>query len=97
MISDFSPVYCEDKGGDIVTQFDKGDVEDVGLVKFDFLGLKNLTIIKNASSAGDKFVFSEVECITKLILEKSCSTSLNDKSLVVASNLKVDFKCSASY
>jgi DNA polymerase-3 subunit alpha len=41
-------VYCEDKGGDIVTQFDKGDVEDVGLVKFDFLGLKNLTIIKNA-------------------------------------------------
>ncbi|MFT4693260.1 MAG: DNA polymerase-3 subunit alpha [Francisella sp.] len=48
VISDFSPVYCEDKGGDIVTQFDKGDVEDVGLVKFDFLGLKNLTIIKNA-------------------------------------------------
>ncbi|KFJ43764.1 DNA polymerase III subunit alpha [Francisella philomiragia] len=48
VISDFAPVYCEDKGGDIVTQFDKGDVEDVGLVKFDFLGLKNLTIIKNA-------------------------------------------------
>ncbi len=47
VISDFSPVYCEDKGGDIVTQFDKGDVEDVGLVKFDFR-LKNLTIIKNA-------------------------------------------------
>ncbi|MBK2261199.1 DNA polymerase III subunit alpha, partial [Francisella tularensis] len=46
-ISDFAPVYCEDKGGDIVTQFDKGDVEDVGLVKFDFLGLKNLTIINN--------------------------------------------------
>ncbi|MDE4951110.1 hypothetical protein, partial [Francisella tularensis] len=34
-------------GGDIVTQFDKGDVEVVGLVKFDFLGLKNLTIINN--------------------------------------------------
>ena len=48
VISDFSPVYCEDKGGDIVTQFDKGDIEDVGLVKFDFLGLKNLTIIKTA-------------------------------------------------
>ncbi|MDE4984428.1 hypothetical protein, partial [Francisella tularensis] len=46
-ISDFAPVYCEDKGGDIVTKFDKGDVEDVGLVKFDFLGLKNLTIINN--------------------------------------------------
>ena len=48
VISDFAPVYCEDKGGDIVTQFDKGDVEDVGLVKFDFLGLRNLTIINNA-------------------------------------------------
>lgn len=48
VISDFAPVYCEDKGGDLVTQFDKGDVEDVGLVKFDFLGLKNLTIIKDA-------------------------------------------------
>ncbi|MDE4961521.1 hypothetical protein, partial [Francisella tularensis] len=46
-ISDFAPVYVEDKGGDIVTQFDNGDVEDVGLVKFDFLGLKNLTIINN--------------------------------------------------
>ncbi len=50
VISDFAPVYCESKGGDIVTQFDKGDVEDVGLVKFDFLGLKNLTIIKNAAN-----------------------------------------------
>ncbi|QIV94373.1 DNA polymerase III subunit alpha [Allofrancisella frigidaquae] len=47
VISEFAPIYCEDKGGDIVTQFDKGDVEDVGLVKFDFLGLKNLTIINN--------------------------------------------------
>ena len=47
VISDFAPIYCEDKNGDIVTQFDKGDVEDVGLVKFDFLGLKNLTVIDN--------------------------------------------------
>ena len=47
VISDFAPIYCEDKDGDIVTQFDKNDVEDVGLVKFDFLGLKNLTIIDN--------------------------------------------------
>ncbi|GAB4221937.1 MAG: DNA polymerase III subunit alpha [Francisella sp.] len=46
-ITDFAPIYCEEKGSNIVTQFDKGDIEDVGLVKFDFLGLKNLTIIKN--------------------------------------------------
>ena len=41
---DFTPLYCEE-GGSIVSQFDKDDVEAVGLVKFDFLGLRNLTII----------------------------------------------------
>ena len=42
---DFTPLYCEegDEGG--VTQFDKDDVEAAGLVKFDFLGLRTLTII----------------------------------------------------
>ncbi|WP_336368501.1 DNA polymerase III subunit alpha [Marinobacter sp. C2H3] len=45
-ITDFSPLYCDEDGGSLVTQFDKGDVEDAGLVKFDFLGLRTLTIIK---------------------------------------------------
>ena len=44
-ITDFSPVYCDDSGGGVVTQFDKNDVEEAGLVKFDFLGLRTLTII----------------------------------------------------
>ncbi len=44
-LTDFSPLYCDDTGSGLVTQFDKGDVEDVGLVKFDFLGLRTLTII----------------------------------------------------
>lgn len=42
---DFTPLYCEEGGGSLVSQFDKDDVEAVGLVKFDFLGLRNLTII----------------------------------------------------
>jgi DNA polymerase-3 subunit alpha len=42
---DFSPLYCEPGGANLVTQFDKDDVEAVGLVKFDFLGLRTLTII----------------------------------------------------
>jgi DNA polymerase-3 subunit alpha len=42
---DFSPLYCEAGGSNLVTQFDKDDVEAVGLVKFDFLGLRTLTII----------------------------------------------------
>ncbi|MCP5206355.1 MAG: DNA polymerase III subunit alpha [Hahellaceae bacterium] len=43
---DFAPLYCDEEGGSLVTQFDKGDVEEAGLVKFDFLGLRTLTIIK---------------------------------------------------
>ena len=45
VITDFSPIYCDDSGSGVVTQFDKNDVEEVGLIKFDFLGLRTLTII----------------------------------------------------
>jgi len=44
-LTDFVPLYCEPGGANLVTQFDKDDVEAVGLVKFDFLGLRTLTII----------------------------------------------------
>ena len=45
ILTDFTPLYCEEGGGTPVTQFDKDDVEAAGLVKFDFLGLRTLTII----------------------------------------------------
>lgn len=44
-LTEFAPLYCEEGGTNVVTQLDKDDVEAVGLVKFDFLGLKTLTII----------------------------------------------------
>ncbi|OEE38816.1 DNA polymerase III subunit alpha [Vibrio anguillarum] len=44
-ITDFSPIYADAEGHFPVTQFDKNDVETAGLVKFDFLGLRTLTII----------------------------------------------------
>ncbi len=44
-ITDFSPLYCEEGSDALVAQFDKNDVESAGLVKFDFLGLRTLTII----------------------------------------------------
>ena len=47
-LTDFTPLYCEPDGSSLVTQFDKDDAEAVGLVKFDFLGLRTLTIIENA-------------------------------------------------
>ncbi len=47
-LTDFAPLYCEPGGGGLVTQFDMKDLEAVGLVKFDFLGLKTLTVIQAA-------------------------------------------------
>lgn len=47
-ISDFCGVYQADETAAPVSMYDKGDVEDIGLVKFDFLGLRNLTIIEMA-------------------------------------------------
>ncbi len=46
-LTDFTPLYCESGGTNVVTQLDKDDVEAIGLVKFDFLGLRTLTIIDN--------------------------------------------------
>ena len=44
-LTDFVPLYTEDSGSGLVSQYDKDDVERAGLVKFDFLGLKTLTIV----------------------------------------------------
>ena len=53
-LTDFSPLYCDETGSGLVTQFDKNDVEEAGLVKFDFLGLRTLTIIDWARIMIDK-------------------------------------------
>ena len=53
-ISDFSPIYCQADGASLVSQYDKDDVEAVGLVKFDFLGLRTLTILELALDNANK-------------------------------------------
>ncbi|MDO6459897.1 DNA polymerase III subunit alpha [Granulosicoccaceae sp. 1_MG-2023] len=53
-LTDFAPLYCEEDGSSLVTQFDKDDAEAVGLVKFDFLGLRTLTILDNAVRTIDR-------------------------------------------
>ncbi len=50
-LSDYAPLFSENGAEGMVTQFDKDDVEAVGLVKFDFLGLRTLTIIDWAVKA----------------------------------------------
>ena len=45
---EFTPVQFDPKGGDIITQYDMYQIEDVGLPKFDFLGIRNLSILADA-------------------------------------------------
>ena len=47
-LTDFCPLYKAPGTDSVISQYDKDDVEAVGLVKFDFLGLRNLTIIQMA-------------------------------------------------
>jgi DNA polymerase-3 subunit alpha len=47
-LTDFCPLYSPDGAESVVSQFDKDDVEKAGLVKFDFLGLRTLTILDEA-------------------------------------------------
>ena len=47
-ISDFCPIYNDRQSSSVMTQYDKDDVEKIGLVKFDFLGLRTLTVIDRA-------------------------------------------------
>lgn len=53
-LTDFTAIYCEQNSTQLVSQFDKDDVEAAGLVKFDFLGLRTLTIIDWAISIINK-------------------------------------------
>lgn len=86
LLTDFTPLYCEPNGGNLVTQYDKGDVEAVGLVKFDFLGLRTLTIINwalqtinaNRQYRGEKSLdISDIPLDDKATYEllKSCATT----------------------
>ncbi|MCW5589872.1 MAG: DNA polymerase III subunit alpha [Legionellales bacterium] len=60
----FVPLYCEEGGGNLVSQFDKDDVEGIGLVKFDFLGLRTLTIIDWAIANIQKHFNQKIDITT---------------------------------
>ena len=77
-LTDFAPLYCEAGSNHIVTQFDKDDAEAVGLVKFDFLGLRTLTIIQWAVDAiGGGLDIEKIPLNDKktFALLKSCATT----------------------
>jgi DNA polymerase-3 subunit alpha len=86
-ITDFAPLYCDEDGKNPVTQFDKNDVEDAGLVKFDFLGLRTLTILQWAIEMADVKLLKEGKepiDITRIPLEDSASFKVLLKSETTA-------------
>jgi DNA polymerase-3 subunit alpha len=55
-LSDFCPTYLDRQSSALMTQYDKDDVEKIGLVKFDFLGLRTLTVIDWATKSINNFL-----------------------------------------
>src|SRR5699024_6555958 len=53
-LTDFAPLHCDEEGNNLVTQYDKDDVEAAGLAKFDFLGPRTLTTTDWAMKATNK-------------------------------------------
>ena len=78
-LTEFTALYCEQGASGVVTQLDKNDVESVGLVKFDFLGLRTLTIIDWAVTAINRERRQEAESpldITRIPLDDEASYEL---------------------
>jgi DNA polymerase III subunit alpha len=73
-LTNYMPLYCEQGATTTVTQFDMGDVEAIGLVKFDFLGLRTLTIINYTVKDANKAL--EQQGQTKINI---ATVSLNDE------------------
>ena len=65
-IADFCPTYFDPQSDSLMTQFDKDDVETIGLVKFDFLGLRTLTVIDRAVKTINEYLSKKNEKILDL-------------------------------
>ncbi len=64
-LTDWTPLQVDPKTGKLITQYDMHAVEDAGLLKFDFLGIKNLAILSDAIARvqKDRGIFIDIENI----------------------------------
>jgi DNA polymerase-3 subunit alpha len=60
-VTDYSPIQLDPKGGKKITQYDMYAIEDAGLLKFDFLGLTNLSILADALARVKERVGVEID------------------------------------
>ena len=63
----YTPLYRDTSGGSLLTQLDKDDVEEIGLIKFDFLGLRTLTVIDNTIKVINKNISSNQQFVLENI------------------------------
>lgn len=74
-LDEYVPLQFDPKGGKIITQYDMHAVDDAGLLKFDFLGIKNLSILGDAVSLVKQFNDIDVD-IEKIPLDDKKTFSL---------------------
>lgn len=74
-LSEFVPLQLDPKGGKIITQYDMHAIEEVGLLKFDFLGIRNLAILGDAVDLVKKHRNVDVD-IEKIPLDDKKTFSL---------------------
>ena len=60
-LSDYVPLQFDPKGGKLITQYDMHAVEDAGLLKFDFLGIKNLAILADSVRLAKLFTDTDID------------------------------------
>ena len=78
-LTDFTPLIVDQEKGTVATQFDMGDVESAGLVKFDFLGLKTLTVINQTLKRINKDKKEDLIDINNIDLEDKKTFKLLQK------------------
>ncbi len=74
-LSDYTPTQLDPKGGKVITQYDMYSIEEAGLLKFDFLGIRNLAILGDAINLVKKFYDIDID-IEKIPLDDKKTFSL---------------------
>lgn len=69
-LTDYTPLQRDPKGGKLITQYDMHAVENAGLLKFDFLGIKNLAILADAVSLAKKLEGKDIDIENALLDDK---------------------------
>ncbi len=89
-LTDFCPLYAQPGSDSVVSQYDKDDVEKVGLVKFDFLGLRNLTIIELAVEYVERLTGEKLDLLSLPFTDPAAYQILKDANTTAIFQVESD-------